>query len=183
MALFSEGNPCSICGKPVTSDQEIIGFTFMGVGRPFDGVDDSVVHDLCLANWENRDAFVAKWNEVYMKLGFNRPIGLKLRVNEEGRVRYVEDEKLTAEEEKQKKLFDEQLEKDKNKKAIEFYTRVVLHNKKCDRLNEQLQKEGLECTHCGVKSQEIRYMNNAPDRASYFICRLCSWSFFEMKKR
>jgi hypothetical protein len=64
MALWNPDIPCPLCGQPVGSDERlIIGFTCLGSYDPDVAViDDAVVHQACLDDWERRDYFVSAWN-------------------------------------------------------------------------------------------------------------------------
>jgi hypothetical protein len=63
MALFNDGQLCHYCRQPMTSDQDLIGFTFLGSTNPLiRPIDDSVVHADCLSQHPQRDEIVAAWN-------------------------------------------------------------------------------------------------------------------------
>ena len=64
MAMWDPGvTPCSICGKPVAGESDVLAFTCLGtLPRAYEHLDDSVIHASCLSSWQERDDFIKHWN-------------------------------------------------------------------------------------------------------------------------
>jgi hypothetical protein len=50
---------------------------------------------------------------------------------------------------------------------------VAAHNEACARMELERKQSGLTCRNCGMHSKEFRYLDLAPSKKSYFICKTC----------
>jgi hypothetical protein len=64
MALFHPGETiCPICKKPVMAESDFLAFTCVGtLPSVYSQLDDGVVHQSCLSQWDQRDDFIRHWN-------------------------------------------------------------------------------------------------------------------------
>ena len=87
MALFDPGMPCSLCGKPLNTDDDLFATTFVGLDSPYNVLDDSVAHQECVDNWGLKEAFVAEYNAAWRKP--------RVRIDKSGHVVWIPDGRLT----------------------------------------------------------------------------------------
>jgi len=72
-----------------------------------------------------------------------------------------------------RKLAQNELERKAQVEALRL-SNVAVHNLACGELERQRKNSGLACHNCHQHSSDFRYMNNAPNRKSYFICNKCA---------
>lgn len=73
MALIFPGKTkCSICGNVIMEDDDIVATThFIGdENDPLWQYSDSAMHRSCFFTWNQRDAFVAKFNQIVSGVTF-----------------------------------------------------------------------------------------------------------------
>jgi len=70
----------------------------------------------------------------------------------------------------------EAFQQEDNQKKLQRQQELEANNKRCQELISVIRTAGLQCPHCGVSSNNYRFIDKRPDGKSYFICNHCARS-------
>ena len=91
--ILSEKTPCSICGKILRDNDEIVSTPhFIGPEHPLHQYSDSGMHKTCFAAWAHRDEFRDLYNQSYFSKP--APLGHHFQMQPDGEIVAIRDGKI-----------------------------------------------------------------------------------------